>query len=85
MYFLLAKIYKVIRNSLAATKTDTAERSISIVRESIQVFFALSLSLSRRRGVLQVSPIVGSRNETWRGQGISKRSVSWNLPKLSQL
>jgi hypothetical protein len=34
---------------------------------------------------LQVSPLGGSRDETWRGQGIRKRSVSWNLPKLSQL
>jgi hypothetical protein len=32
---------------------------------------------------LQVSPLGGgSRDETWRGQGISKRSVSWNLPKF---
>jgi hypothetical protein len=23
-----------------------------------------------------------SRDETWRGQGIKKRSVSWNLPKI---
>ena len=34
---------------------------------------------------LQVSPLGGSRDETWRGQGIRKRSVSWNLTKLSQL
>jgi hypothetical protein len=34
---------------------------------------------------LQVSPLGGSRDETWRGQGIRKRSVSLNLPKLSQL
>jgi hypothetical protein len=24
----------------------------------------------------------GSRDETWRGQGISKRSMSWNLSKF---
>jgi hypothetical protein len=34
---------------------------------------------------LQVSPLGGSNDETWQGQGIRKRSVSWNLPKLSQL
>jgi hypothetical protein len=34
---------------------------------------------------LQVSPLGGIRDETWRGQGIRKRSVSWNLPKLSQV
>jgi hypothetical protein len=33
---------------------------------------------------LHVSPLGGSRDETWGGQGIRKRSVSWNLPKLSQ-
>ena len=31
---------------------------------------------------LQVSPLGGSRDETWRGLGIRKRSVSWNLPKI---
>jgi hypothetical protein len=34
---------------------------------------------------LQISLLGGSRDETWRGQGIRKRYVSWNLPKLSQL
>jgi hypothetical protein len=34
---------------------------------------------------LQVLPLGGSRDEAWRGQGIRERSVSWNLPKLSQL
>ena len=30
---------------------------------------------------LQVSSLGGSRDETWRGQTIRKRSVSWNLPQ----
>jgi hypothetical protein len=34
---------------------------------------------------LQVSPLGGSRDETWHGQRIRKRSLSWNLPKLSHL
>jgi len=34
---------------------------------------------------LQVPPLGGSRDEKWRSQRIRKRSVSWNLPKLSQL
>jgi hypothetical protein len=34
---------------------------------------------------VKVSPLGGSRDKTWRRQGIRKRSVSWNLPKLSQL
>jgi hypothetical protein len=29
---------------------------------------------------IQVPPLAGSRDETMRGQGIRKRSVSWNLP-----
>jgi hypothetical protein len=33
---------------------------------------------------LQVSPLWGSHDETWHGQGIRKCSVSCNLPKLSQ-
>ena len=32
---------------------------------------------------LQVPPLGGSRDEKWRAQRIRKRSVSWNLPKLS--
>ena len=66
----------------ATTKTDTAERSISIGRESLQVFFFFVLGAL---AYLQVSPLAGSRDEKWRSQWIRKRSVSWNLPKLSQL
>jgi hypothetical protein len=32
---------------------------------------------------LQVSPLGASREETWRGHGIRKRSVPWNLPEPS--
>jgi hypothetical protein len=41
--------------------------------------------LIRAMAYFQVSPLWGSRDETWRGQEIRKRSVSWNLSKLSQL
>jgi hypothetical protein len=34
---------------------------------------------------LQVSLLGCSHNETWQGEGIRRRFVSWNLPKLSQL
>ena len=34
---------------------------------------------------LQVPPLGRSRDEKWGSQWIRKRSVSWNLPKLSQL
>ena len=61
-------------------KTDTAERSISIGRESLKVFFVLGAV-----AYLQVPPLGGSCDEKWRAQRIRKRSVSWNLPKLSQL
>jgi hypothetical protein len=58
----------------------TPKGSISIDRESVQFFCVLGAVV-----YLQVSPLGGSRDETWRGQGIRKRSVSWNLPKPSQL
>ena len=47
----------------ATTKTDTAERSISIGRESLQVF-----SGTRGLGVLPGSTARGSREEKWRSQ-----------------
>ena len=64
----------------ATTKTDTAESSISIGRECLQVFFVLGAL-----AYFWVPPLGGSRDEKWRSQWIRKRSVSWNLPKLSQL
>jgi len=47
----------------ATTKTDTAERSVSIDRESLQVFFVLGALV-----YLQVPPLGGSRDEKWRSQ-----------------
>ena len=47
----------------ATTKTDTAERSISIRRESLQVFFVLWAL-----AYFQVPPLGGSREEKWRSQ-----------------
>ena len=47
----------------ATTKTDTAERSISIGKESLQVFFVLGAL-----AYFQVPPLGGSREEKWRSQ-----------------
>ena len=47
----------------ATTKKDTAERSISIGRESLKVFFVLGVW-----AYLQVPPLRGSRDEKWRAQ-----------------
>ena len=47
----------------ATTKTDTAERSISIGRESLQVFF-----VPGALAYFQVPPLGGSRDEKWRSQ-----------------
>ena len=47
----------------ATTKTDTAERTISIGRESLQVFFVLGAL-----AYFQVLPLGGSREEKWRSQ-----------------
>jgi len=65
----------------ATTKTDTAERSISIGTEFLQVFFFVLGALA----YFQVPPLGGSHEEKWRSQWIRKRSVSWNLTKLSRL
>ena len=45
----------------ATTKTDTAERSLSIGRESLQFFFVLGAL-----AYFQVPPLGGSREEKWR-------------------
>ena len=47
----------------ATTKTDTADRSISIGRESLQFFFVLGAL-----AYFQVPPLGGSRDEKWRSQ-----------------
>ena len=47
----------------ATTKTDTAERSISIGREFLQVFFVLGTL-----AYFQVPPLGSSREEKWRSQ-----------------
>ena len=47
----------------ATTKKDTAERSILIGRESLQVFFVLGTL-----AYFQVPPLGGSREEKWRSQ-----------------
>ena len=48
----------------ATSKTDTAERSMSIGRESLQVFFFVLGALA----YFQVPPLGGSRDEKWRSQ-----------------
>ena len=47
----------------ATTKTDTAERSISIGRESLQVFFVLGAL-----AYFEILRLGGSREEKWRSQ-----------------
>ena len=93
LYVCLCCIYTVLFKSpsgiseldYATTKTDTAERMISIDRESLQVFFFFVFFVLGALVYLQVPPLGGSRDEKWRLQWIRKRSVSWNFPKLSQL
>ena len=47
----------------ATTKTDTAEMSIPIGRETLQVFFVLGAL-----AYFQFPPIGGNRDEEWRSQ-----------------
>ena len=49
----------------ATNKTDTAERSISIGRESLQVFFFFVLGAL---AYFHVPPLGSSREEKWRSQ-----------------
>ena len=63
----------------ATTKSDTAERNISIGRESLKFFVLGALAY------LQIPPLGCSRDEKWRAQWIRKRSVCWNLSKLFQI
>jgi hypothetical protein len=80
LYSVIHKSLRICELDCATTKTDTTERSISIGRESLQVFIVLGAL-----AYFQVPPLGGSRDEKRRSQWIRKRSVSWNLPNLSQL
>jgi len=80
-------VYRVIHKSLRNFRTRLrnnqerqTERSIIIGRESLKVFFVLGAL-----AYLHIPLLGGSRDEKWRAQWIRKGSVSWNLPKLSQL
>ena len=55
--------YGISELDCATTKTDTAERSISIGRESLQVLFVLGAL-----AYFQVPPPGGNRDEKWRSQ-----------------
>ena len=67
---LFISLSGISKLNCATTKTDTAERSISIDRESLQVFFVLGALV-----YLQVPPLGGSHDEKWRSQWIRKCSV----------
>ena len=80
-------IYRVIHKSLRDFRTRLrnnqdrhGRKEQSVGRESLQVFFVLGAL-----AYFQMPPLGGSRDEKWRSQWIRKRSVSWNLPKLSHL
>ena len=80
--FIHRVLHKSLRNFRTRLRNNQdihAERSISIGRESLKVFFC-----TRGLGVLAGSTARGSRDEKWRAQWIRKRSLAWNLPKLSQ-
>ena len=67
--FKIHVLYRVIHKSgiseldCATTKTDTAERSIPIGRESLQVSFVLGAL-----AYFKIPPLGGSREEKWRSQ-----------------
>ena len=87
IHLSISLTYRVIHKSLRNFRTrlrnnqDRHDRKEHIIgRESLKGFFVLGAL-----AYLQVPPLGGSRGQKWRAQWIRKRSVSWNLPKLSQL
>jgi hypothetical protein len=78
-------IYRVIHKSLRDFRTrlrniqDWHSRKEHINRQRISpIFFCVVGAVA----YLQVSPLEGISDKTWRGQGIRKCSVSWNLPQF---
>jgi hypothetical protein len=75
-------VYEIRSSELpnsAVQQSRQQERGISIGGEFYQVFLVVGAV-----AYLQVSPLGCSPDETWRGQVVRKRFVSWNLPKLSK-
>jgi hypothetical protein len=70
-------------NSVAQQPRQTQQKGAYQEVENLSKFFLGGVTGAV--AYLQVSPLGGSRGETWRGQGIRKRCLSWNLTKLSQL
>jgi hypothetical protein len=70
IYRVIHKSLRDFRTRLATTKTDAAERSISIDRKSLQVFY-----VPGALAYLQVSLLGGSLDATSCGQGIRKKAV----------
>jgi hypothetical protein len=68
VFISLSGIYEL---SSTTTKTGTAERSISIGRNPSKFMWVIGAM-----AYLQVSPLGGSHDKTWRGQGGRKLSVS---------
>ena len=60
---LFISVSRISELDCATTKTDMAEMSISIGRDSLQVFFVLGAL-----AYFQVPPLGGSREEKWRSQ-----------------
>jgi hypothetical protein len=83
-FSLTQVIYRVIHKSLrdfrplGYSSRDGHAEGRHINRQRISPSFSCVLGAV---AYLQVSPLGGSRDETWLGQGIRKRSVSWNLQK----
>jgi hypothetical protein len=82
------KLYRVIHKYLRKFRTplrnnqDRHSRKEHVNKKRISPSFFCVLGAV---AYLQVLSLGGSRDETWRGQGIENRSLSWNLPKLPNL
>ena len=88
LFSLPSNIYRVIRKSLWNFRNRLRNNQDRQQKGAYQYVGNPSTSFlcTRRRGILaSFTARGGSRGETWRGQGIRKRSVSCNLPKLPNL
>jgi hypothetical protein len=89
IYLQYRVIHKSLRNFRNPLRNNQDRHSrnehINRLRISPKFFFLLCVCVLGAVAYLQVLPLGGSLDETWRGQGIRKSSVSWNLPKLPNL
>jgi hypothetical protein len=80
-YEVIHKSLRKLSTSAAQQPRQTQQKGACKYVENLSKFVCVMGAVA----YFQVLPLGSSRDQTWRGQGIRKRSVCWNLPKLSVL